>query len=168
MHAWTLIDRILCVLAILRTTTAAPPPVHANVPGCWEDTTRFSALTFKDCIEVIDNEITRGYDPDQPLRFSNDPAKHPDILLPKYWRRPGVKCGVGLDFRDATKDYDTTTLNDVKQAAKLLAIACVIKPPHIGGYLELGWRNKMGALIAGKKPRLDEGNNVTLAMAAES
>ena len=87
---------------------------------------------------------------------------NPDIQLPKYWKKQNLKCGVGLDFGYSGSQYDMTTLNDVKRAAKALAIECIIKAPHLGGFVQLGWRDRLGVLIAGRKPRLDEGNNATL------
>ncbi|KAL8715357.1 MAG: hypothetical protein Q9220_000690 [cf. Caloplaca sp. 1 TL-2023] len=139
--------------------------VRAGAPECWEDHAKFRPLVFKDCIDVINQEITRGYDPDIPLKFSPDPSLHPDIGLPKYWRGPGARCGIGVDFGHVLKGYDRTTLNDIKKAARAVAVECVIKPPHIGGYIQLGWADKLGVLIAGKSPQPNEFNETSVSEA---
>ncbi|KAL8953685.1 MAG: hypothetical protein Q9222_000469 [Ikaeria aurantiellina] len=133
-------------------TAAAVPALRARIAVCWDDPTKFRPLIFKDCIEVINNEITKGYDPNIPLKFSSDPELHPDVELPKYWKRPNARCGVGVDFGPVLTGYDRTTLNDIKEAALSVAIECIIKPPHVGGYMQLGWEDKLGVLIAGRRP----------------
>ncbi|KAL8924710.1 MAG: hypothetical protein Q9208_003900 [Pyrenodesmia sp. 3 TL-2023] len=134
---------------------ASTTTIRAHIPTCWPDTTRFHPITFRDCISVINTDITHThtphhqYDPDLPLKFSDDPTLHPDIQLPRYWKRVGVNCGVGLDFAPTLRGYDRTTLRDIKAAAMAVAVECVIKPPHVGGYVRVGWYDKLGVLISG-------------------
>lgn len=132
---------------------AAATYLHASLPECWDDLTQFSPIVYRNCIDVINNEITKGRDPDIPLMFSNDPTMHPDIKVPTYWKSSDSKCGVGVDMAFQLRSYDRTTLNDIKRAAKVVAVECIIKPPHLGGAMQLGWHERLGVLITGGKPR---------------
>ncbi|KAL8978576.1 MAG: hypothetical protein Q9205_005868 [Flavoplaca limonia] len=128
--------------------------IRASRPTCWDDSddnARFIPVVFRECIQIINDDITRGHDIDVPLKFSFDPTFQPDIQLPKYWKRPGVNCGVGVDLAPGLEGYDRTTLRDIKDAARAVAIACVIRPPHAGGYMQVGWHHKLGVLISGQR-----------------
>lgn len=130
---------------------AAAPRLRTSRPTCWDDPDLFAPVVFKDCIDVVNNEITKGRDPTVPLKFSKDPTLHPDITLPKYWTRGDANCGVGVDFVPQMQGYDRTTLDDVQRAARAVAVECVIKEPHLGGFVQLGWNDRLGVLIAGAK-----------------
>lgn len=132
---------------------AAAPRLHTSRPTCWDDPHRFAPIVFKDCIDVVNNEITKGHDPTVPLKFSKDPTVHPDIALPKYWTRGASKCGVGVDFVPQMQGYDRTTLDDIQRAAREVAVECIIKEPYLGGFVEVGWYHRLGVLIAGASVR---------------
>ncbi|KAI4266391.1 MAG: hypothetical protein L6R38_008778 [Xanthoria sp. 2 TBL-2021] len=131
-------------------TTDAATMIRASNPTCWGDSTRFQPVVFRECFEIINHDIIQGYDPDEPLKFSFDASLQPDIQLPKYWIRTGVNCGVGVDLAPGQEGYDRTSLRDIKAAAQAVAIQCVIPPPHAGGFVQLGWHNKLGVLISGR------------------
>ncbi|KAL8942510.1 MAG: hypothetical protein Q9216_001611 [Gyalolechia sp. 2 TL-2023] len=142
----------------IAAAAAAPPHhlLHANHPQCWDDPTSFGPIVYKDCIELINQAVTtEPHDADLPLKFSNNPSMHPDIRLPRYWKRTDAKCGLALDFAPQRGGYDRTTLNDVRRAASAVAVQCIIKPPHLGGYMELGWYNRLGVLVTGRRAQLN-------------
>ncbi|KAL8935065.1 MAG: hypothetical protein Q9216_005599 [Gyalolechia sp. 2 TL-2023] len=145
---------ILLLLAVNRwtypVTTEAASIVRVSAPQCWDQDDRFQPIVFRECVEIINNDIFEDYDPDEPLKFSFDPRFRPDIRLPKYWKRPGINCGVGVDLAPGLEGYDRTTLRDIKKAAQAVAVECVIKPPHTGGFVQLGWHNKLGVLMSGR------------------
>ncbi|KAI4148473.1 MAG: hypothetical protein LQ341_001564 [Variospora aurantia] len=141
----------LLVLSRWKYSVAAIPAIRAGVPTCWNDHSRFQPVIFRECMEIINNDITEGYDPDLPLKFSVDPVYHPDIELPKFWKRVGVDCGVGLSLAPRQEGYDYTRLRDIKDAARAIAVECVIRPPHAGGFIPLGWHDKLGVLISGPR-----------------
>lgn len=141
-----------------RSPASAASALHKHLrvtqPHCWDDPTKFAPLIFKDCIDVINKEITKSHDPTIPLKFSRDPRLHPDIQLPKFWTHGESKCGVGVDFEPGLQGYDRTTLEDVKMAARRVAVECIIGEPHLGGFVQVGWYGRLGVLITGASPRL--------------
>ncbi len=138
--------------ALIRHTTTTT--LTTSTPTCWSPTSRFPRITFHDCLPLINTEITRQHshlDPSLPLKFSADPALRPDLPLPTYWNRAGVNCGIGIDFAPRQRGYDRATLEEVRAAAMALAVECVIKAPHTGGYVRVGWFDKLGVLISGAR-----------------
>ncbi|KAL8663139.1 MAG: hypothetical protein Q9168_008145 [Polycauliona sp. 1 TL-2023] len=135
--------------SIYPVTTNAATILRTTRPACWHDE-RFLPVTFRECIETINNDILKGHNPNEPLKFSFDTSLRPDVQLPKYWRRPGANCGIGVDLTPGEEGYDRTTLKDIQTAAREVAIACVIQPPHAGGFNILGWHGKLGVLVTGK------------------
>lgn len=135
--------------------------IRASGPTCWNDHYHFEPTVFRECMEIISNDIGQGYDIDEPFKFSFDPSFQPDIRLPKYWTRIGLNCGVGVDLAPGLEGYDRTTLRDIKAAALAVAIECVIKPPHVGGYVQLGWHHKLGVLISGRRTDVSTRRNST-------
>ncbi|KAL8800261.1 MAG: hypothetical protein Q9200_007301 [Gallowayella weberi] len=117
---------------------------------CWDDLTKFHPIVFRKCNDVIKNKITKDVDSSLPFKFSGDPSQHPDIQLPKYWTSDDSSCGVGIHIPPDIKGYDRSTLGDIQAAARTLAIECVIKPPHLGGHMQVGWYDKMTVLMTGK------------------
>ena len=61
---------------------------------------------------------------------------------------------MGVDFEPELQGYDRTTLQDVKMAARRVAVDCIIGEPHLGGFVQLGWYGRLGVLITGASPRL--------------
>ncbi|KAL8995626.1 MAG: hypothetical protein Q9169_004669 [Polycauliona sp. 2 TL-2023] len=152
---------ILSLFITLDTAATAPPSRYFRDirPECWTDPQRFVPIVFKDCIDVINKEITRSpFPPTAPLTFSKDPTLQPDIILPKYWTRGESKCGVGVDFAPRLRGYDRTTLDDIQKAARAVGIECIIGEPHLGGFLQMGWHDRLGVLVAGRSPRVGGGN----------
>ena len=148
VHRWP------CAVAATAPAAAPYKYLHTSHPQCWDNPLQFPPIVFKDCIEVINKEIIRGHDdPTIPLKFSKDLNLHPDIRLPKYWTRNGRKCGVGVDLAPRMQGYDRTTLDDIQRAARAVAVECIIKEPHLGGYMQLGWHHRLGILITGRKIR---------------
>ena len=148
----------LTTLLTCTVIVIASPLVHnvstpTRVPDCWDPQPYFHPLIFRDCIEIITHEITRGRDPDIPLKFSRFLSEQPDIRLPAVWRSRAGKtpnnCLISVDYASEGFGHDWTTLNDVKRAAMTVATECVIKEPHRGGALRLGWNNMLGVMIAG-------------------
>lgn len=129
----------------------AATTIRASRPTCWDQITAFVPVIFRECIDIISHDITEGHDPEEVLKFSSNASFEPDIQLPKYWKRRGVNCGVGVDLAPGLEGYDRTTLRDIQEAARAVAVACVIRPPHAGGFAQLGWHHKLGVLISGRK-----------------
>ena len=147
---------ILYVLLIVGISTTTPPANPAYAVQCWKPNPLLLPGVFKDCVEVIDT-VTVGHDPTTPYKFSDDPALRPDIKLPHTWRLRGHNCIVGLQWNPEKTGYDRTTLRDIKGAALSAAIQCVIKAPHLGGTVVVGWEHSMVVnVLTLKAPDLSE------------
>lgn len=146
----TLLTYTLMVIGSPLIHNISVPDRH---PNCWDPETGFPPLIFRDCIEIINQEVTRGRDPNIPLKFSRFLSEQPDIRLPAVWHsRAGTarnKCLISVEYASSAVGHDWTTLNDIKRAATTVAMECVIKEPHLGGVLRLGWHNMLGVMIAG-------------------
>ncbi|KAI4119553.1 MAG: hypothetical protein LQ345_000550 [Seirophora villosa] len=66
-----------------------------------------------------------------------------DIKLPAIWGNAYDDCTVSLQFDPSQSGYDRTTLHDIRAAALAVAFFCVIRPPHLGGTVEVGWEKHM-------------------------
>ncbi|KAI4219525.1 MAG: hypothetical protein LQ349_008329, partial [Xanthoria aureola] len=141
--------------------TTAAPRLRNSHWECFDDPRKFAPVIFRDCIDVINHEVTRRYDPTVPLKFSQDPNLHPDIRLPHFWSRAEHKCGVGIDLASHVHEYDRTTLEDIQTVARAVAVECIIKGPHLGGFTTTGWYQRLGVFIAGPSPRLNRLNGTT-------
>ncbi|KAL8678242.1 MAG: hypothetical protein Q9186_005389 [Xanthomendoza sp. 1 TL-2023] len=120
-------------------------------PACWdhEDSPNFKPLVFRDCLDIIQHDVTRGHETDLPLKFSRSHSTHPDIKLPVYWiGKGGNKCMVAIDFGADDGGFDRTTMRDVKAAAASVARDCVIGDPHLGGLIRVGWHEKLRVMVA--------------------
>ncbi|KAL8650268.1 MAG: hypothetical protein Q9210_003919, partial [Variospora velana] len=78
-----------------------------------------------------------------PLKFSPDPSQRPDIRLPVLWGVGNKGCTIGLQFDPDRGGSDRTSLLDVQAAAMAVAFHCVIRPPHMGGTVKVGWEKHM-------------------------
>lgn len=56
------------------------------------------------------------------------------------------------------RGYDRTTLRDIEDAGRRIAVECVIREPHEGGFVQLGWHNRLGVLMSGPREEGVEGN----------
>lgn len=46
-------------------------------------------------------------------------------------------------MQEGEKGSDRSNLEDLKEAARGVAVECVIRPPHLGGWVQVGWEGKM-------------------------
>ncbi|KAL8929526.1 MAG: hypothetical protein Q9208_001195 [Pyrenodesmia sp. 3 TL-2023] len=158
-------------LLTLTTTTPAPPLPPAHRPVCWTPQPLLRPAVFLACRNIIITIPTHSgrHDPTIPLKFSPDPDQRPDVRLPAAWGQGNRECNVGLQFnREASVRYDRTTLNDVQAAAMAVARECVIRPPHLGGLVEVGWGRRMAVNVLNleNEPEgVGEGGNGTVAIA---
>ncbi|KAL8646052.1 MAG: hypothetical protein Q9210_006354 [Variospora velana] len=123
-----------------------------GLPRCWYPQISPNPLIFKECNYIITKLIPRtgNFDTSIPLIFSRDESLHPDVETPKSWQLPRpVNCIVGIDIAHAVGGSDKTSLKDIQHAATAIAIECVIKPPHLGGILQIGWQEKLNVIITG-------------------
>lgn len=44
-----------------------------------------------------------------------------------------------LNLKEREKGSDRSNLEDLKKAAIAVAADCVIRPPHLGGWVQVGW-----------------------------
>ncbi|KAI4122252.1 MAG: hypothetical protein LQ338_005925 [Usnochroma carphineum] len=139
---------LVVLTASLALVTCAPPPQIDSVytPKCWDQRPVLRAAVFAQCRHII-HDIPVADDPDVPLKFSDDPAQRPDIKLPAVWGSDNEYCHVGVHFRSGSTGYDRTTLHDIQGAAMAIALECVIKPPHLGGLVRLGWEELLVVTI---------------------
>ncbi len=72
-------------------------------------------------------------------------ALEPDVRTPKTWS--GGDCLVGVDIPSHQGGSDKTSINDIRMAAMAIAMHCVIKPPHLGGILQVGWATKINVVL---------------------
>ncbi len=140
----------LLVLIPLTTCISAPTPSAAYRPKCYPPQPHLLPAVFRACKTIIFTIPTASgpHDPSVPLKFSPDRDQRPDVRLPAAWGKGNRECNIALQFgRDASVRYDMTTLNDVQGAALAVAMECVIRPPHLGGYVEVGWRQRMAVNV---------------------
>ncbi|KAL8761719.1 MAG: hypothetical protein Q9184_002194 [Pyrenodesmia sp. 2 TL-2023] len=144
---------ILSALLPLAISPPPPPRPHRNpvyAPKCWASHPTVRPAVFAECRDIIRHipTSTPQFEPSQPLKFSTNPSFRPDIHLPAVWRLPGKEnCYVGLQFKTGATGYDRTTLFDVQSAAMAAALECVIRPPHLGGVVEVGWEGRMAVNV---------------------
>jgi hypothetical protein len=138
--------------------------IATSHPSCWPDDESTNPLIFRECLDIINQEVTRGHDPNLPLKFSQDSSLEPDILLPMSWLGGRTSnCIVGLAFAPDRTGYDRVRMLDVQRAATALGVECVIKPPHRGGIVQIGWFDKMGLVLVSEEP-LKRKKNKTLSI----
>ncbi|KAL8898637.1 MAG: hypothetical protein Q9207_006607 [Kuettlingeria erythrocarpa] len=166
-HLATLIAFSALPLLAISPLPPGPRP-HLNpiyAPKCWDPHPAIRPAVFAECRDTIRHITTSTqFEPDQPLRFSINPSFHPDIQLPVTWKRPGNEnCDVGLQFLPLARGSDRATLYEVQSAAMAAAMECVIKPPHMGGVVEIGWEGLMAVnvlnLAVDEGEPGEEGNN---------
>lgn len=139
------------VLQILLSTVVA-----ADL-RCWGPEASTKPLIFRECNEIIVHRIgltygpsRRPFDPSLPLTFSRERVPRPDVRTPKTWydhAAEGSDCLIGVDIPSTEGGTDKTSLHDIKLAAMAIAVDCVIKPPHLGGIMQVGWAHKLNVVI---------------------
>ncbi|KAL9016810.1 MAG: hypothetical protein Q9185_005854 [Variospora sp. 1 TL-2023] len=100
-----------------------------------------------------------------PLKFSPDPSQRPDIKLPALWGAGNKKCTIALQFDPDRGGYDRLSLLGVQAAGLAVAVHCVMRPPHMGGTVEVGWGKHMvvNVLALADTDSPDDGDNGTLS-----
>ncbi|KAI4093110.1 MAG: hypothetical protein LQ344_003093 [Seirophora lacunosa] len=138
-------ERVVAFATLISLATCAPP--HLNPiyrPLCWPPQPEIRPAVFAKCRRLAEEIPTSTiYEPNLPLKFSSDPSQRPDIKLPAIWGNGDDDCTVGLQFDLSRSGYDRTTLLDIRAAALAVAFFCVIRPPHLGGTVVVGWEKHM-------------------------
>ncbi|KAL9011945.1 MAG: hypothetical protein Q9173_003256 [Seirophora scorigena] len=159
----------LVAFATLLSLAACALP-HLNPiyrPLCWPPHSEIRPAVFAKCRRLAEEIPTSTiYEPDLPLKFSTDLSQRPDIKLPAIWGNGDDDCTVGLQFDPNRSGYDRTTLLDIRAAALAVAFHCVIRPPHLGGTVVVGWEKHMVVNVlslADDSASSADGGNGTLA-----
>lgn len=133
-------------------------------PSCWPNDESTGPLVFRECLDIINHVVAHGHDLNVPLKFSQDSSLEPDILLPMSWLGGRTSnCIVGLAFVPDKTGYDRVSMSDIQRAATALGVECVIKPPHRGGIVQIGWFDKMGLVLVSEE-LLKRDKNKTLSI----
>ncbi|KAL9583929.1 MAG: hypothetical protein Q9212_002427 [Teloschistes hypoglaucus] len=145
----TLTAFVVCINATFAIT-------HHNLTErefvCWNERESQHTIVFRDCINILNQQIIGDHLPDIPLKFSQDPRLEPDIKLPAHWFSRTGNCFVGINFPPGEIGYDRASPKDLRKAAQALGTECVIKAPHRGGVHTFGWRDKMGLIFIAEVP----------------
>ncbi|KAL8695467.1 MAG: hypothetical protein Q9218_000045 [Villophora microphyllina] len=123
-------------------------------PLCWKPIEGAPTLVFKECLDIVNNQVIPGYDLNLPLKFSHNSDLQPDIQLPKMYTSSTGNCFVGIDLSMGKTGYDRASMSDIRRAAQAVGVECIIKPPHRGGIVELGWYDKMSLVFLVRKRRI--------------
>ena len=113
--------------------------------GCYayRPQTPLQPTTFRACRAVIkwlgSHDKQRGL-----ITFSRRPGF--GYRVPDQW--VGGNCWVGIDMH-TDDDVDTLSFRDIGFKAYMIALACVITPPHLGGTLQVGPKGVMNVSIWG-------------------
>lgn len=75
------------------------------------------------------------------------------MQLPFTWSSPAHSCVVGIDIPAAVGGSEKTSLYDIRMAAQAVAVECVIKPPHLGGIVHVGWKTKLQVVLVASDSR---------------
>ncbi len=148
---------LLLLTNITNTTMATPLAASSAVDTSNTDTHlsgRLSAavgcfledenpsLVYFDCLNLIRNQLGFPHDPSLPMTFSRVPNAM--ILLPYAKISRTGNCAVVIGIRDDTLKAEIETFENVKKAALDVAVNCVIKKPHHGGWK---WAGRHGNLF---------------------
>ncbi|KAL8920112.1 MAG: hypothetical protein Q9208_006465 [Pyrenodesmia sp. 3 TL-2023] len=156
------LDLILILLFLTQHLTSATPLLRRPIPHCNAPSPPSSSspsphhvpAVFSECMRLIKLIPTIApSDPTLPIKWAADPAYHPDFALPARWKassadsdilfalEPGSrnKCVVEINLKEGEKGSDRSNLEDLTEAAKAVAVECVIRPPHLGGWVQVGW-----------------------------
>ncbi|KAL8735926.1 MAG: hypothetical protein Q9166_000488 [cf. Caloplaca sp. 2 TL-2023] len=134
---------LLLLLLLLSTppTTSTPlnplthpsflhPNLSTDDPNCWHSPS--PPLIFASCASLIRNTLGFPHDPDTPMSFSR--RRGTTILIPYAKTSPGCSIVLGIKNDRLTTVWETW--REIKREAMEVAIKCVMRPPHFGGW---GW-----------------------------
>lgn len=160
----------LVAFATLLSLAACARPLRGNdvyYPKCWGTRQpNIRPAVFAKCRDILRGIPTSSsFEPNMPLKFSPDPSQRPDIKLPKLWGAGNKKCTIALQFDPDRGGYDRLSLLDVQAAALAVAAHCVMRPPHMGGTVEVGWGKHMvvNVLALADNDSPADGGNGTLS-----
>lgn len=100
-------------LFLLTSTSLAAIAALPDRPRCITPETTplpptIKPATFSACIDIINHitSFTPSIPPDLPLKWSSNPAMHPDMQVPARWRAIDGKCQIDLDMRKGEMGTD--------------------------------------------------------------
>ena len=119
--------------------------IDAGVLECWaaDPGTHLVPTTFKECRHLIKwmNSFDRDRD---PMKFTR---KHRvGYQVPRQWI--AGTCVLAIDMISDEAE-DTLTFHEIGIEAYVLALGCVIQPPHLGGKRSVGQRKLLNVTIFG-------------------
>ncbi|KAL8718958.1 MAG: hypothetical protein Q9225_003970 [Loekoesia sp. 1 TL-2023] len=94
---------------------------YAAALGCYEERPSLRPAVFAACLRVINLIPAIHGNPQEPLKFSEDPTARPDIRLPTYWRDSNSNCVIGLLLAPGEQGSDRSSLADLKDWAGAVA-----------------------------------------------
>ncbi|KAI4184940.1 MAG: hypothetical protein LQ346_006012 [Caloplaca aetnensis] len=94
------------------------------------------SLVYFDCLNLIRNQLGFPHDPALPMTFGRH--HHAMILIPYAKVSRTGNCAVVIGIRDDMLKVEIETFENVKKAALDVAVDCVIKEPHKGGWKWVG------------------------------
>ena len=111
--------------------------------SCYRDTSSLIPTTFFACYQII-KSLVRDENPDISYHFSRRPGQ--GYRLPESWM--AGNCLLRLDAH-SDDDTDTFTFRDVASEAASVLLACVAKPPHLGGTQYVGPKAVINVTVFG-------------------
>ncbi|KAI4167085.1 MAG: hypothetical protein LQ343_007489 [Gyalolechia ehrenbergii] len=138
---------LLSLLTILLTTCTPASSLNTTIGplhtfgACW--TGSKAPVTYRDCLDVIRNQLGRPYDPDETLTFSLQ--RSATIIIPYAKVSKHGNCNIVLGIKgDRLAVVEKDTFRNVIGVALDVAVKCIIRPPHLGGF---GWAGEGGKLF---------------------
>ena len=119
--------------------------IYAERLECWAATPRTHLVptTFKDCRRLI--RWMNSFDKDKnPMTFTRKPGV--GYQVPRQWILG--TCVLGIDMISDEAE-DMLTFHEIGVEAYILALGCVIHPPHLGGERSVGPRKLLNVTIWG-------------------
>ena len=119
----------------------------ADTIGCWANSpdSKLSPTTFRECRHLI--KWMNSFDKDKgEITFSRKPGV--GYRLPDQWMLG--TCVLGIDMVSDDVE-DTVTFREIGIEAYTVALACVIRPPHLGGRRPVGPKGLINVTLWGTK-----------------
>ncbi|KAI4286800.1 MAG: hypothetical protein L6R35_003945 [Caloplaca aegaea] len=143
---------LFSLVSFLFTNLTAAAPSNLTTPGlsasyeCWRSPG--VSLVYRDCVELIRYQLGFPHDPTVPMTFSR--KKEAMILIPYAKISPRGNCNIVLGIRGNTLGTEVEKWENIKEVALEIAISCVIKEPHGGGYAWMGEQNNLLVSMVGR------------------